>query len=304
MSAGVVMVGVMRVGVIILPEHRWPDAAPLWRRAEELGFDHAWTFDHITWGGLPESRWFAAIPTLTAAALVTERIGLGTLVSTPNNHHPVQFQREVLALADISDGRFLLGLGSGGDLDAGILGQDLALRDRTARFHEFTTLLDRLLREEVVTEQGRFYAARDVRTVPGPVRGLPGGNHVPFVIAGNGPRAIRLAVDRGDAWMTNGSGADTVEGWWGVVAGRCHVADEALAAAGRERHTLRRFLNVDDLPTYALTSAASFEDALGRAAGLGFTDVVVPWPRPSAPFRGEVATLEAVAADVLPRWRD
>jgi alkanesulfonate monooxygenase SsuD/methylene tetrahydromethanopterin reductase-like flavin-dependent oxidoreductase (luciferase family) len=293
----------MRFGVIILPEHRWSDAAPLWRRAEELGFDHAWTFDHITWGGLPDSRWFAAVPTLTAAAMVTERIRLGTLVATPNNHHPVQFQREVLALDDISGGRLLLGLGSGGELDAGILGETLALRDRTARFHEFTALLDRLLREEVVTGQGRFYGAREVRMRPGPARGQPDDNRIPQVIAANGPRAIRLAVDRGDAWLTNGATAETVDAWWDNVAGRCHVADKALAAAGLERHTLRRFLNLDDLPTYALTSVAAFEDAVGRADELGFTDVTVPWPRPDGPFRGDVAVLEAAATDVLPRWQ-
>jgi alkanesulfonate monooxygenase SsuD/methylene tetrahydromethanopterin reductase-like flavin-dependent oxidoreductase (luciferase family) len=293
----------MRFGVIILPEHRWSDAAPLWRRAEELGFDHAWTFDHITWGGLPESRWFAAVPTLTAAAMVTERIGLGTLVSTPNNHHPVQFQREVLALDDISGGRLLLGLGSGGDLDAGILGESLALRDRTARFHAFIALLARLLREELVTEQGRFYGACGVRTPPGAVQGPPDRNRIPLVVAANGPRAIRLAVDRGDAWLTNGATAETVDDWWDNVAGLCHVADEALSAAGRERHTLRRVLNLDDLQTYALTIVAAFEDAVGRAHGLGFTDVTGPWPRPDGPFRGDVALLEAAAAEVLPRWQ-
>lgn len=293
----------MRIGVIILPDRSWSETAPLWRRAEELGFAHAWTFDHITWGGLPDSRWFAAVPTLTAAAMVTERIGLGTLVATPNNHHPVQFEREVLALDDISGGRLLLGLGSGGDLDAGILGETWALRDRTARFHEFTALLDRLLRQEVVSERGRFYGACQVRTTGAPARGGPDGSRIPLVIAANGPRAIRLAVDRGDAWLTNGGPAEAHEAWWDNVVKRCHVADEALEAAGRERHTLRRFLNLDDLPTYALTSVGAFEDAVGRADGLGFTDVVVPWPRASHPFKGDVATVEEVADTILPRWQ-
>ena len=71
-----------------------------------------------------------------------------------NNHHPVQFLREILALDDISSGRFLLGIGSGGDLDAQITGEDLALKDRVARFHEFTHLLDRLLSEERVRPRG------------------------------------------------------------------------------------------------------------------------------------------------------
>ena len=52
----------MRFGLTILPEHRWSDAAPMWRAAEELGFDHAWTYDHLVWGGLPDSPWYGTIP--------------------------------------------------------------------------------------------------------------------------------------------------------------------------------------------------------------------------------------------------
>jgi alkanesulfonate monooxygenase SsuD/methylene tetrahydromethanopterin reductase-like flavin-dependent oxidoreductase (luciferase family) len=293
----------MRFGVTILPEHRWSEAAPLWRAAEDLGFDHAWTFDHITWGGLPESPWYAAMPTLTAAAAVTNRIGLGTFVSTPNTHEPVQFMREILALDDISGGRFLLGIGSGAALDSGILGQDLTLRQRVDRFHEFTHLLDRLLREDHVTVDGHYYAARDVRTLPGPVRGGDEPPRVPLIVAANGPRTIRLAVEVADGWMTYGTPADTVEEWWAGLAEVSERFEATLDEKGRGRHTLTRYLNTDAMPMFALEGEAAFEDVVGRADELGFTDVVVPWPRPTEPFRGDVATLEAVAATVLPRWR-
>ncbi|MDN5796125.1 MAG: LLM class flavin-dependent oxidoreductase [Intrasporangium sp.] len=294
----------MRFGVTILPEHRWSDAAPLWRAAEGLGFDHAWTFDHITWGGLPDSPWYAALPTLTAAAAVTSRIGLGTFVSTPNNHEPVQFMREVYALDDISGGRFLLGIGAGGDLDAGILGQQLTVRQRADRFVEFVRLLDRLSREDRVTADGAWYRPREVRTAAGPVRGTAAGPHVPFLVAANGPRTIRLAAEVGDGWITaGGPGEGSMPEWWRRVSDAGHRLDDALSARGRERHTLRRVLNLDDLPSYALVGVTAFEEAVGRAAALGFTDVVVPWPRATEPFRGEIATAEAVAAEVLPRWR-
>ena len=294
----------MRFGLTILPEHSWPQAQPMWREAEQMGFDHAWTFDHVTWGGLPESPWFAAVPTLAAAAAVTDRIGLGTFVSSPNNHHPVQLMREVLALHDISSGRLLLGIGSGGDIDAGIMGEDLPLRDRVARFHEFTRLLDRLLTEDHVTADGRFYAARDVRTLPGPVRGSgDAGNDVPLIIAANGPRSIDLAVERGDAWMTYGGNADTDEEWWALVGSHSRRVDEALEAAGREASAFGRYLNLDSAPTFSLTSAAVFEDAVGRAAGLGFTDVITHWPRATEPFHGTRDVLDVVATDVIPRLR-
>src|SRR5437764_940980 len=81
----------MRVGVLILPEDPWPIAVEKWRRAEEMGFDHAWTYDHIAWGELRDKPWHAAVPTLTAAALATNTIRLGTLVASPNFRHPVPF---------------------------------------------------------------------------------------------------------------------------------------------------------------------------------------------------------------------
>ena len=45
----------LRHGVTILPEHPWREARPMWRAAEELGFDHAWTYDHLVWSGLPDA---------------------------------------------------------------------------------------------------------------------------------------------------------------------------------------------------------------------------------------------------------
>src|SRR3954462_13215643 len=117
----------MRIGIVILPDQRWSAAAPRWRRAEEYGFDHAWTYDHLTWGGLQDSPWYGTTPTLTAAALVTETIKLGTFVTSPNFRHPLALTREILALHDISNGRFLCGIGAGGGIDTTILGgEDLS----------------------------------------------------------------------------------------------------------------------------------------------------------------------------------
>ena len=70
----------MRHGIVILPQENWPAAARRWRQAEEYGFDHAWTYDHLSWRSLADQPWHATIPTLTAAATVTDRIGLGLFV--------------------------------------------------------------------------------------------------------------------------------------------------------------------------------------------------------------------------------
>src|SRR5262249_35035036 len=83
--------GPRQLGGLILPERRWIEDRDRWRRAEQLGFDHAWTYDHIAWRELRDEPWFAAVPTLSAAALVTSTIRLGTLVASPNFRHPVPF---------------------------------------------------------------------------------------------------------------------------------------------------------------------------------------------------------------------
>jgi len=154
----------MRFGLTILPEHRWSEAAPMWRRAQELGFDHAWTYDHLVWGGLPDSPWFGTVPTLTAAAMVTSTIRLGTFVTSPNYRHPVTFMRDLLALDDISGGRFICGIGAGGDIDSGILGEPpLTPRERFERLAEFTGLLDRLLTQDHVSHRGTHFSADPVR---------------------------------------------------------------------------------------------------------------------------------------------
>jgi len=104
----------VRHGIVILPQENWPAAARRWRRAEEYGFDHAWTYDHLSWRSLADQPWHATIPTLTAAAMVTDRIGLGLFVASPNYRHPVPFAKELATLDDIAGGRVLVGVGSGG----------------------------------------------------------------------------------------------------------------------------------------------------------------------------------------------
>lgn len=278
----------MRHGVVILTDLPWREAAPRWRAAEELGFDHAWTYDHLIWEGLPESPWTGAFPALGAAAMLTERICLGTFVATPNYRHPYALLRDAVGSADISGDRFLLGLGTGGDGDARRLGEDLTLRERVDRFHEYVHLLDTMLREDHVEHDGEFYAVRDGRTLPGPAR-----ERVPLWLAANGPRSIRLAAERGDAWITYGGRGDTLDEWFGHLAFLAERFAEAEAAAGRTG--LRRALSLDSSPVFSLESAEVFAEMVGRAEELGFTDVVCHWPRPEGPYAGSEAVLEAVA---------
>lgn len=283
----------MRFGLTILPELPWAEMRPRWEAAEAMGFAHGWTYDHLVWGGLPDSPWYGTLPTLTAAALVTERIRLGTFVSSPNFRHPFVLHRDVQSLDDVSGGRFLLGVGTGGDLDSGILGgEPLSTKDRVERFQEFVELLVRLRTEDHVDAAGRWFSARNARTLP-PLL------DVPLVLAANGPRSLRFAARTGDAWVTTGPKAETVEAWWTGLATARDTLEEALVAAGKDPAAFPRYLNLDSSPQYSLSSRGVFEDMVGRAEDLGFTDVITHWPRSEGPYAGSVAVLEDVAAGVV-----
>ncbi|AKT50353.1 LLM class flavin-dependent oxidoreductase [Arsenicicoccus sp. oral taxon 190] len=274
-----------RIGVTILPELRWRDAEPRWRAAEEMGFAHLWTYDHLTWSGLPDSPWFGTVSTLTAAALVTERVGIGTFVASPNYRHPGAFVRDVLALDDMSDGRLLLGIGTGGDLDSRTLGgPELGIRERVDRFEEFARLLDRLLREDHVDHRGTYFTCEDVRTLPVPQ------TRPALVMAGNGPRSQRLAVELGDAWATTGRHGDDLAAWWRSLAELASRMDDLGPREG-----FRRYVHVDPAARFSLSSAAWFDEVAGRCGELGYTDLVTHWPRPDGPYAGDVAVLEEVA---------
>ena len=203
----------MRYGIVILPQDSWPVARRKWQRAEEFGFHHAWTYDHLSWRSLADQPWQATMPTLTAAAAVTSVIRLGTFVSSPNFRHPVPFAKEIATVDDISGGRFLLGVGSGGTgFDAYVLGdREYSAAERHARFAEFVGSLDVLLRHEGpgsggISFDGDWFTGVNARMVGRPAQHP----RVPFVIAANGPKGLALVARHGAGWVTTGRGVTAV----------------------------------------------------------------------------------------------
>jgi alkanesulfonate monooxygenase SsuD/methylene tetrahydromethanopterin reductase-like flavin-dependent oxidoreductase (luciferase family) len=289
----------VRLGVLILPEDPWPVARDKWRRAEQLGFDHAWTYDHLAWRGLRDAPWFGAVPTLAAAAAVTTTIRLGTLVASPEFRHPVPFARELVSLDDISGGRLTLGLGAGsGGWDATVLGQEpWSPAERAARLAEFVDLLDRLLREPETTVTGLRWQAHGARTYPGCVQ-RP---RVPFAVAATRPRTLRVAARHAEVWVTNGDRAQTgpplgAEEGAAVVARQLARFEGACAAVGRNPATVDRLVLTGPLLDGGLRSAAAFREVCEAYAAVGVTDLVVHWPRPSEPYAGDDAVLADLPA--------
>jgi alkanesulfonate monooxygenase SsuD/methylene tetrahydromethanopterin reductase-like flavin-dependent oxidoreductase (luciferase family) len=286
----------VRLGVVILPDERWPAAAERWRRVDDLAFDHAWTYDHLSWRSLRDEPWFAMVPTLAAAAAVTTRVRLGPLVASPNFRHPVPFAKELMTLDDVTGGRLAVGLGAGGvGWDATVLATPAwSPQERAGRFEEFVALTDALLRSPATSFDGRWYSADEARMVPGCVQ-QP---RVPFVVAADGRRGMRLAATFGQAWVTTGdrsqSGDVPAAEGARVVAEQMARLEEACAEVGREPATLDRIVLTGTPLDAGLSSVEAFRDVAGRYEEVGVTDLVVHWPRAGQPYAGDRATFERI----------
>jgi alkanesulfonate monooxygenase SsuD/methylene tetrahydromethanopterin reductase-like flavin-dependent oxidoreductase (luciferase family) len=296
----------VRLGVMILPEKRWPEAVEQWRTVDALGFDSAWLYDHMWWRGLRDGAWFSTVPVLAAAAAVTERVRIGVMVASPNFRHPVVLAKDAIALDDISGGRFILGIGAGsqGAGDANIVDSaSLSAADRTRRYLEFVELTDRLLRSSTTTHEGRFYTANDARMIPGCVQ-QP---RVPLALAASGPRHMAIAARHGDGWVTLGP-----TDW-----SRTYRPDECLAVVAEQAERLRRACDeagrdFDELDRIFITTGwagdptASSEACLELArcyARVGISHLVVHWPRESGVYAGDPAVLASIAQEALPAIR-
>jgi alkanesulfonate monooxygenase SsuD/methylene tetrahydromethanopterin reductase-like flavin-dependent oxidoreductase (luciferase family) len=271
----------MRVGVVILPDLRWPEALQRWRHAETYGFETAWIYDHLSWRTLRDDPWLGAVPLLAAVAATTSTLRVGTLVATPNFRHPALFAKDVMTLDEVSNGRVDLGLGagSGSGFDAATVGiPPLSPADRGARFEEFVDALDLLLREPAASYSGSFFTAVESRTYPGCTQ-QP---RVPFTIAATGKRGLALAALHAQTWVTFGPLAEdgSPDAWYDGVQEQGRRLDEQCAAIDRDPRTLRRAALVGLDLGWAQASVPAWDDYCGRLETLGFTDVIVHWPRP------------------------
>ena len=139
------------------------------RAAEESGFDSIWLGDHLLYrGDGREERGPWEVWTLLAAlAAVTERVELGPLVACASFHPPGLIAKMAATVAEVSGGRFVLGLGAGwNETEYGAFG--LPYDHRVSRFEESFEIVRRTLAGERVTLHGRFWQADDLVVLPLP----------------------------------------------------------------------------------------------------------------------------------------
>ncbi|MEL7157370.1 MAG: LLM class flavin-dependent oxidoreductase [Actinomycetota bacterium] len=192
------------------------DAAAEARRAEELGFDYLLTGEHIMFHTATGNN----LVSLAAAAGATERIKLMSGIVLVPLYPAALLAKQATVLDVVSNGRFTLGIGVGGEFPKEFEAVGVPVSERGARTNEALEVLDKLMTETDVTFDGRFTTLDGVTIKPSTVQ-KP---RIPFWVAGRKEVAMRRVARYGEGWLpymyTPEMLASSVE----TIAG--HVADE------------------------------------------------------------------------------
>jgi alkanesulfonate monooxygenase SsuD/methylene tetrahydromethanopterin reductase-like flavin-dependent oxidoreductase (luciferase family) len=300
----------LRFGLMYLQAAPWDDVISRVRRGEEMGFDSLWVADHMT-GQYPRLIAYEAWTLLGAIAMVTTRPRIGTLVTPITFRHPALLAMSATTVDHASRGRLEIGLGIGGaPVDGTVVGaEDWPGPERVERLEEQVSLLDQLLRGQVIDHHEGYYPTAGAALTAALQQPRP-----PIVIAGEGPRLIELAARRGDAWNTlggqpmRGGGAATVPLGEAIVATGRRVAllEEACERIGRDPRTIRRMLLAYRVDPELFLSADAFSDYVGRYREAGVDEFIFYWPVDPASFERVPAfeqALERIAHDQIPALR-
>jgi alkanesulfonate monooxygenase SsuD/methylene tetrahydromethanopterin reductase-like flavin-dependent oxidoreductase (luciferase family) len=173
---------------------------------------------------------------------------VGTCVYLLPLRHPVPVAKQIATLDHLADGRFVFGVGVGGEFPDEYAACGVPVRERGARLSEAIEVLRKLWTGESVAHEGRFYPFPPVRMQPRPLQ--PGGP--PIWCGGRAPAALRRMGRQADGWI---SYVVTPERYRdGLVA-----IEKEAAAVGR---TIERFGTGHMLFTCV---EQSFEEAWERA---------------------------------------
>ena len=224
---------------------------------ERLGFDGLFVFDHPS---IHPDPWVC----LSALAVVTERVRLGSVVNCVPYRHPVHLARLAADLDNLSGGRLVLGVGVGW-LEAEFRALGVPFRpvgERLGALEEALTVIQGAWGPRPFTFAGRHYAVEEVRVAPPPVR------RPPILIGGGGERVTLRQVARfadacnvselqpADGKQDRVGGADTVRRKLGALRAHCadvgRPADEVL----RTHFTLRLIIAPDESALAAKLAAA------------------------------------------------
>ncbi|MFG2015249.1 TIGR03557 family F420-dependent LLM class oxidoreductase [Actinomadura geliboluensis] len=174
--------------------------------AEEAGFDYVTISDHYFPWLEDQGHSAYAWSVLGALAHATHRVPLITLVTCPTmRYHPAVVAQKAATMGVLSDGRFILGLGAGENLNEHVVGRDWPPVDvRHAMFGEAVDIIRRLFGGGYVNYRGEHYRVDSAKLYDLPDRPVPIG------MAAFGPQAGRLAAEHADILMSDQPVGDVV----------------------------------------------------------------------------------------------
>ena len=294
----------------------WSDIVKLWQRAEALGYDSAWTYDHFVAVMMdPYDPTLEAWTCLAALAMATSRIRIGALVTGNTYRHPAILAKMVTTVDVISQGRLDFGIGTGWyEPEHTMFGLPFgSVRERCERLDEALQIMRSLWTNPETTFTGEHYRLEGAIHEPKPVQ-RP---HPPIVVAGAGEkRLLPLVARHADTWSSFGSPD--------VYRHKISVLDRLCREAGREVEDIEKSVLLpaavtDDLDTvapmiqgYAMYQKITEEEAkqwmlLGSATSVrkqvdafiaaGVTHFVLtltPW---------NLDVMERFAVEVMPHFR-
>lgn len=198
----------------------WPDYLDAARRAERLGFDHIWTWDHLlAIFGDPYQPIFEGYAALAALAASTERARLGLFVGANTFRNPGLVAKIMTTIDHISGGRAILGIGGAWfEREHRAYGFDFGsgFGERLDWLAEAVPAIRTLVDGGEVTSTGGRYTFHRLRMVPGPLQ-----PRLPIMVGGSGEKKTLPIVARwADIWNAFGS-PETLRHKDAVLRARC-----------------------------------------------------------------------------------
>jgi F420-dependent oxidoreductase-like protein len=289
------------------------------RTAEQTGCHALWTSDHFFWDTDSTQRYCLEPWTvLTALALLTSTLRLGTLVTCNSYRHPSLLAKAVACLDTISQGRVNCGLGAGwNDVEHRAYGMPFPpVGRRIARLGEAVQVLRRLWTQERASFQGQYYTLEDAPCMPKPIQ-----KPLPLWIGGQGEkRLLRLVAEEADGWnMVLGSSLEQVRHKLEVLQRHCDAVGRDFSSIDKSLFVCTYLYDTEREFTQYLTdqarllglestgylgrahdlglagSAAQVIDTLRRYLACGFDYIIALFP-----YTRERDLLQRYAAEVCP----
>lgn len=256
---------------------RWSDLKERAQLAESVGFDTVWIADELQWETEEwdgARNWWECVAVTGAIAATTDQIEVGTWVLSALHRNPGITARAAEAIDEISGGRFIFGLGSG---HAGRQGEAFGLPSNytVSRYEEALSIITELRDSGVSTFEGSYHTTKDQVFGPRSSRD----RNIPLMLAGHGPRTMKLAVDHADIWSAYATESSQPE----AFAEMMDRLNTLCETAGRDPSSLGRSIGIGVAapgkePTGWLADATTVQgsvdqivDTFGRFMEMGCT---------------------------------